>query len=54
LHLLRAGGFDIVYLHPGWVPWCVDVGRVALADSTILGSPRVCILLLSLAYHSTV
>lgn len=43
LHLLRAGGFDIVYLHPGWVPWCVDVNRVPLAGSAILGSPVVCL-----------
>ena len=26
---------------PGWVPWCVAVGRVALAGSTILGAPVV-------------
>ena len=28
---------------PGWVPWCVAVGRVALAGSTILGPPMVCL-----------
>ena len=26
---------------PGWVPWCVAVGRVALAGSAILGAPMV-------------
>ena len=26
---------------PGWVPWCVAVGRVALAASAILGAPMV-------------
>ena len=26
---------------PGWVPWCVAVGRVAPADSAILGAPMV-------------
>ena len=28
---------------PGWVPWCVAVGQVAPAGSTILGSPMVCL-----------
>ena len=28
---------------PGWVPWCVAVGRVALAGSAILGAPMVCL-----------
>ena len=26
---------------PGWVPWCVAVGRVALTGSAILGAPMV-------------
>ena len=33
----------VLYGFPGWVPWCVVVGRIALAGATILGSPVDCL-----------
>ena len=36
-----AMSFSTCVWLPGWVPWCVAVGRVALAGSAILGAPMV-------------
>ena len=41
LLLLCGWCFSTCSWPPGWVPWCVAVGRVALAGSAILGAPMV-------------
>ena len=33
----------VLYGFPGWVPWCDVVGRIALAGTTVLGSPVDCL-----------